>query len=127
MIYGNKFALQALKKVIATRYDDEISKEVLSGEERRDFERSSAAQYFVQNFSREKRYLIILSRDLQNEFDMIQNLGIEKARQFQKFWDFILDFEKLQALMKEFRWSADYLKENGIDFKSYRKLYFAVA
>ena len=127
MIYGNKFALQALKKVIATRYDDEISKEVLSGEERRDFERSSAAQYFVQNFSREKRYLIILSRDLQAEFSMIQNLGIEKARQFQKFWDFILDFEKLQALMKEFRWSADYLKENGIDFKSYRKLYFSVA
>ena len=92
-----------------------------------DSKRSQAAQYFVQNFSREKRYLIILSRDLQNEFDMIQNLGIEKARQFQKFWDFILDFEKLQALMKEFRWSSDYLKENGIDFKSYRKLYFAVA
>lgn len=92
-----------------------------------DYQRSQAAQYFVQNFSREKRYLIILSRDLQNEFDMVQNLGIEKARQFQKFWDFILDFEKLQALMKEFRWSSDYLKENGIDFKSYRKLYFAVA
>ena len=92
-----------------------------------DSKRSQAAQYFVQNFSREKRYLIILSRDLESEFSMIQNLGIEKARQFQKFWDFILDFEKLQALMKEFRWSADYLKENGIDFKSYRKLYFAVA
>lgn len=92
-----------------------------------DYQRSQAAQYFVQNFSREKRYLIILSRDLRAEFSMIQNLGIEKSRQFQKFWDFILDFEKLQALMKEFRWSADYLKENGIDFKSYRKLYFSVA
>lgn len=92
-----------------------------------DYNRSQAAQYFVQNFSREKRYLIILSRDLQNEFSMIQNLGIEKARQFQKFWDFILDFEKLQSLMKEFRWSSDFLKENGIDFKSYRKLYFSVA
>ena len=92
-----------------------------------DYQRSLAAQYFVQNFSREKRYLIILSRDLESEFSMIQNLGIEKARQFQKFWDFILDFEKLQALMKEFRWSSDFLKENGIDFKSYRKLYFAVA
>lgn len=90
-----------------------------------DYQRSQAAQYFVQNYSREKRYLIILSRDLQNEFDMIQNLGIEKARQFQKFWDFICDFEKLQALMKEFRWSAEFLKENGIDFKTYRKLYFA--
>lgn len=92
-----------------------------------DYQRSQAAQYFVQNFSREKRYLIILSRDLQAEFSMIQNLGIEKSKEFQKFWDFILDFEKLQALMKEFRWSADYLKENGIDFKSYRKLYFSVA
>lgn len=92
-----------------------------------DYQRSQAAQYFCANYSREKRYLIILSRDLQNEFDMIQNLGIEKSRQFQKFWDFICDFEKLQALMKEFRWSSDYLKENGIDFKSYRKLYFAVA
>ena len=92
-----------------------------------DYKRSQAAQFFVQNFSREKRYLIILSRDLESEFSMIQNLGIEKARQFQKFWDFILDFEKLQALMKEFRWSSDFLKENGIDFKSYRKLYFSVA
>ena len=92
-----------------------------------DSKRSQAAQYFVENFSREKRYLIILSRDLENEFSMIQNLGIEKARDFQKFWDFILDFEKLQALMKEFRWSCEFLKENGIDFKSYRKLYFSVA
>ena len=92
-----------------------------------DSKRSQAAQYFVENFSREKRYLIILSRDLQNEFSMIQNLGIEKSREFQKFWDFILDFEKLQSLMKEFRWSSDFLKENGIDFKLYRKLYFSVA
>ena len=44
-----------------------------------DSKRSQAAQYFVQNFSREKRYLIILSRDLQNEFDMIQNLCTVKS------------------------------------------------
>lgn len=92
-----------------------------------DSKRRQAAQFFVQNYSREQRFLIILSRDLENEFSMIQNLGIEKARDFQKFWDFILDFEKLQALMKEFRWSSEFLKENGIDFKAYRKLYFAVA
>lgn len=92
-----------------------------------DSKRRQAAQFFVQNYSREQRFLIILSRDLENEFSMIQNLGIEKARDFQKFWDFILDFEKLQSLMKEFRWSSEFLKENGIDFKSYRKLYFAVA
>ena len=92
-----------------------------------DSKRRQAAQFFVQNYSREQRFLIILSRDLESEFSMIQNLGIEKARDFQKFWDFILDFEKLQALMKEFRWSSEFLKENGIDFKAYRKLYFAVA
>ena len=92
-----------------------------------DSKRRQAAQFFVQNYSREQRFLIILSRDLESEFSMIQNLGIEKARDFQKFWDFILDFEKLQALMKEFRWSSEFLKENGIDFKSYRKLYFSVA
>ena len=92
-----------------------------------DSKRSQAAQFFAKNYSREKRYLIILSRDLESEFSMIQNLGIEKSREFQKFWDFILDFEKLQSLMKEFRWSSEFLKENGIDFKSYRKLYFSVA
>ena len=92
-----------------------------------DSKRRQAAQFFVQNYSREQRFLIILSRDLENEFSMIQNLGIEKARDFQKFWDYILDFEKLQTLMKEFRWSSEFLKENGIDFKSYRKLYFSVA
>ena len=93
--------------------------------QRLDYQRSQAAQFFCKNYSREQRFLIILSRDLESEFSMIQNLGIEKARDFQKFWDFILDFEKLQALMKEFRWSSEFLKENGIDFKSYRKLYFA--
>lgn len=91
-----------------------------------DCKRSQAAQYFAKNYSREQRYLIILSRDLENEYSMVQNLGIEKAREFQKFYDFLCDFERLQSLMKEFRWSCEFLKENGIDFKLYRKLYFAV-
>lgn len=95
--------------------------------QREDFQRSQAAQFFVKNYSREQRYLIILSRDLESEFSMIQNLGIEKSREFQKFYDFLCDFERLQSLMKEFRWSCEFLKENGIDFKTYRKLYFAVA
>ena len=73
-----------------------------------DSKRSQAAQYFVQNYSREKRFLIILSRDLENEFSMIQNLGIEKAREFQKFWDFILDFEKLQYRGEEVDWRTDF-------------------
>jgi hypothetical protein len=94
---------------------------------RLDSQRSQAAQFFAKNFSREQRYLIILSRDLEAEFSMIQNLGIEKSREFQKFYDFLCDFEKLRELMSEFRWSGDFLTANGIDFKSYRKLYFAVA
>lgn len=93
--------------------------------QRLDCQRSRAAQFFSRNYSREQRYLIILSRDLENEFSMIQNLGIEKSREFQKFYDFLCGFERLQSLMKEFRWSCEFLKENGIDFKAYRKLYFA--
>lgn len=93
--------------------------------QRLDSQRSQAAQFFAKNYSREQRYLIILSRDLENEYSMIQNLGIEKSKEYQKFWDFLCDFERLQDLMKEFRWSSEFLKENGIDFKSYRKLYFA--
>ena len=99
---------------------------MMSEERKRlDSQRSQAAQYFVKNYSREQRYLIVLSRDLEYEFSIIQDLGIEKARDFQKFYDFLCDFERLQSLMKEFRWSCEFLKENGIDFKTYRKFYFA--
>ena len=94
---------------------------------RLDCQRSAAAQFFVRNYSREKRHLIILSRDLSAEYSMINSVGIENARQFQKFWDFLCDFERLRELMKEFRWSKEFLLENGIDFVSYRKLYFAAA
>ena len=94
--------------------------------QRLDYQRSQAAQYFARNYSREQRYLIILSRDLSKEFDAIKSLGIEKAKEFQLFYDFLCDFEKLKELMKEFRWSCDFLTENGINFKELRKLYFAV-
>ena len=92
-----------------------------------DYNRSQAAKFYIEKYSREQRHLIILSRDLKDEVSMIRSLGIEKAREFQKFWDFICDFEKLQSLMKEFKWTPEFMKKNGIDFKSYRKLYFAVA
>ena len=39
----------------------------------------------------------------------------------------VLDFERLKTLMNEFRWSKDFLRENGIDFAELRKLYFSVA
>jgi len=94
---------------------------------RLDCQRSQAAQFFAKNYPREKRYIVILSRDLSKEFSAISSLGIEKAKEFQLFYDFLCDFEKLKELMKEFRWSSEFLKENGIDFKSYRKLYFSAA
>lgn len=88
-------------------------------------QRSSAAQFFVSHYSREKRYLIILSRDMAKEFDAINSLG-EKAKEFQLYYDFLCDFERLKELMKEFRWSSEFLEENGINFKEYRKLYFSM-
>lgn len=78
------------------------------------------------NKSREEKYLLILSRDLLKGFQAINSLGIEKAKEYQLFYDFILNFEELKELMKEFRWSKEFLSANGIDFISYRTLYFAV-
>ena len=100
----------------------------MRNEDRRrlDYNRGQAARFFCENYSREKRYLIILARDLQKNYNAISELGIEKAKSFQLFYDFILDFENLKEKMSEFRWTGDFLRENGIDFKSLRKLYFAV-
>lgn len=104
-----------------------------------DYQRSRAAQYFCENYSREQRYLIILSRDLAKEYRAITEMGIMKAEEVlqtdlkdsakQIYFDFIGDFEKLKDLMSyhKFHWSKEFLKENGIDFVSYRELYSAVA
>ena len=92
-----------------------------------DFQRTMAAKYFSARYSREERYLIILSRDLAKNYAAIENLGIEKAKTFQLFYDFIIDYEQLKSFMKEFRWSKEKLSEYGIDFKSLKKLYFSVA
>ena len=94
---------------------------------RLDSKRSQAAQFFAENYSREKRYLIILSRDLKKNFEAINAMGIEESKNYQLFFDFQCDFEKLREMMAEFRWSKDLLQENGIDFREMRKLYFAVA
>lgn len=53
----------------------------------------------------------ILSKDLDHQF----------------FYDFLVFFEDLKEKMKEFRWSKEFLSENGIDFVALKKLYFAVA
>ena len=92
---------------------------------RLDYQRSLAAQFFCKNYSREQRYLIILQRDLEKGFQAITSLGIEKAKSFQIFYDFLLDFENLNEKMIEFRWSEDFLNENGIDYSELKRLYLA--
>lgn len=93
---------------------------------RLDYNRSQAAHYFCENFSREKRYLKIFERDFSGWLKSSDKLR-EKETDKQYYWDFLLSFEELKDKMKEFSWSSDYLLENGINFKEIRKLYFAVA
>ncbi len=90
-----------------------------------------------EKYSREEKYLFVLSRDLRHGFEAINALGVMKAESVlqtdfknaakQLYFDFIYDFEKLRDLMKEYRWSKEKLLESGIDFVSLKKLYFAVA
>lgn len=94
---------------------------------RLDSERTAAAKYFVRNFSREKRYLIIFARDFNIYLQSANWLQSDEAKGIQKFWDFLCDYKSLREKMQEFRWSKEFLAENGIDFKSIKKLYFAVA
>ena len=93
---------------------------------RLDCQRSAAARYFVENYTREQRYLIIFERDFSEYLKSSEWLKTEDARNCQKYYDFLCDFERLKELMKEFRWSKDFLLENGIDFIAVRKLYFSV-
>ena len=86
----------------------------------------SLAEFGNMNFSREERYLKIFARDFESFISSADYLK-EKDTESQYYFDFLISFEDLLAKMKEFRWSAEKLLENGIDFKSLRKLYFAVA
>ena len=94
---------------------------------RLDADRCRAAQYFVRNYEREQRYLIVFARDFELYLKSSEWLQSDAAKREQKYFDFLCDFESLKEKMKDFCWSADYLKENGINFNEIRKLYFAVA
>lgn len=100
----------------------------LQSEDRKrlDAQRCAAAQYFVKNYSREKRYLIIFERDFSRYLSSADFLKSEEAKNFQVYYDFLSDFEELKEKMKEFSWSKDFLKENGIDFREIKKLFFSV-
>ena len=126
-----RYARLSLARVLQTDYDSEIyylnDFQNLSDLEKQNVICHRAQRYFCGEFDREKRYLLILSRDLQKGFSAINSIGIEKAKELQLYYDFICDFEKLKQLMFEFRWSGEFLAANGIDFKALKKLYFAVA
>lgn len=93
---------------------------------RLDSQRSAAARYLAEKYSREQRYLIIFARDFQKYLSSAEYL-LSKDTDNQYYFDFLTDFERLKEMMKEYRWSKEFLMENGIDFVSVRKLYFAVA
>lgn len=89
-------------------------------------QRKNAARYFVSNYSLEQRYLIIFERDFSECLNSEKWMKSDAAKQSQKYFDFLVSFEELKEKMKEFRWSKDFLKENGIDFNRIKKLYFAL-
>ena len=93
---------------------------------RLDRQRTDAAKYFVEKYSREERYLIIFGRDSAN-FISSRDYLMKKDTENQFYFDFLVFFDDLKEKMKEFRWSGDFLQTNGINFKELRKLYFAVA
>ena len=103
-----------------------IMKERNEDRMRLDSQRTQAAQYFAENYSREKRYLIIFARDFAGFLNSSDYLHKKKTEE-QYYFDFLCAFDNLREKMKEFSWSSDFLLENGIDFKAIRKLYFAVA
>lgn len=94
--------------------------------QRLDYQRGQAARYFAERYSREQRYLIVFARDFQKYLSSSDYL-LSKDTDNQYYFDFLCDFERLREMMKEYRWSKEFLLENGIDFVSVRKLYFAVA
>ncbi len=91
-----------------------------------DFQRCLAARYICAKYVREERYLIYFSRDCEKYLSSSEYI-LQKDLEHQFFYDFLIFFEDLKGKMKEFRWSKEFLLENGIDFVSLKKLYFAVA
>lgn len=97
----------------------------LEGRSLENFNRKKAAEGLINYFSREERYLKILARDLSCHLSAFSanNFKSEGKRE-QKRVDFFYDFQTLREKMSEYRWSKEFLAENGIDLSSLRKLYF---
>ena len=86
-------------------------------------QRKNAAEFLVKNYSREERYLIILSRDINGAVDAFKkNTFKTPEKREQKRWDLFYDFRTLLARKNEFNWSVRKLLENGIDFFAVKSL-----
>lgn len=92
-----------------------------------DADRRKAAQFYLENYTREQRYLRIFERDFTEYLASENWLRTPEAKEKQKYFDFLISFESLKERMKEFRWSKEFLQANGIDFKKLKSLYFALA
>lgn len=94
---------------------------------RLDGQRRKAAQYFVENFSREERYLIVFARDFETYLSAFSadNFKSEEKREGLR-WDFFFSFQSLRKRMAEYSWGKDFLNSHGIDFRAVRKLFFAL-
>ena len=116
-----------MRRVLQTKFSDEIIyKEKMSDKEKLNAQRTSSARYYVKNFSREERYLQVFARDFEKYLSSSEYLKT-KDTEHQLYFDFLCDFDDLNAKMKEFCWTPAFLKSYGINYKEIRKLYFAVA
>lgn len=95
--------------------------------ERLDMERKKSAEYLLKHFDREHRYLVIYARDFADYLKSAEWLRSAEARHFCKLYDFMADYQGLRRRMAEFRWSKEFLAQNGIDFPAIKNLYFSVA
>lgn len=93
--------------------------------ERTKAEREKAVRWLLSH-EREQRWIIALSCEWAEYEKSAEWIKSEEARNYQKFWDFVTFFERLKKMMAEFRWSKEFLQENGIDFVKAKKLYFSV-
>ena len=92
-----------------------------------DIQRRKAAEFMVRNYSREERYLIVFSRDFSRYIDAFTNDRFKTPEKREGLrWDFFFDFQSLKSRMEEYKWSKKFLLENGIDFKTIRKMFFSL-
>ena len=92
-----------------------------------DDQRRRAAQYLVNNYEREQRYLIVYERDMEKYISAFSADNFKSAEKREGLkWDFAFDFLGLQERMAEFRWSKEFLADVGIDFKAAKKLFFSL-